>query len=146
MEPVHNPSRDFRCIWITVCTYLPPAIWSVERELLLLLSLAPWLLWCQFKCCFGTSRARVLCHGWAAYTVYKQGWFHWVAPIPRSICGGGALVGGCEVAMIFQSTYGVSVTFRVTPTWWVKCMFWRTSPMADRHSSLQEKKITSTLA
>ena len=81
------------------------------------------------------------------YCVYKQGWFHWVAPIPCSICGGGALVGGCEVAMIFQSTYGVSVTFRVTPTWWVKCMFWwRTSPMVDRHSSLQEKKITSTMA
>ena len=59
--------------------------------------------------------------------------------IPCLICGRGALVAGCEAAMIFQSTYGVSVTFRVTPTW-VKCMFWRTSPMADRHPSLQEDK------
>ena len=57
----------------------------------------------------------------------------------KPACGRGALVRGCEAAMIFQSTYGVSVTFRVTPTW-VKCMFWRTSPMADRHSSLQEEK------
>ena len=53
--------------------------------------------------------------------------------------GRGALEPGCEAVMIFQSNFGVSVTFRVTPTW-VKCMFWRTSPMADRHSSLQEKR------
>ena len=72
------------------------------------------------------------------------GWLHWVALVTIlkahfEACLG-ALVAGCEAAMIFQSTYGVSVTFRVTPTW-VKCMFWRTSPMADRHSSLQEEKI-----
>ena len=121
------------------------ALWSVEKVASFALSC--WLdppslpfLWCQFK----TSRAAgVLCHGLC--------WLHcWVAHIPhipghhptlnsKHACGRGSVEPGCEAAVIFQSTYGVSVTFRVTPTW-VKCMFWRTSPMADRHSSLQEKR------
>ena len=89
------------------------------------------------------SCSRVLCHGLC--------WLHcWVAHIPhipghhptlnsKHACGRGSVEPGCEAAVIFQSTYGVSVTFRVTPTW-VKCMFWRTSPMADRHSSPREKR------
>ena len=44
--------------------------------------------------------------------------------------GRGALEPGCEAVMISQSNFGVSVTFRVTPTW-VKCMLWRTSSVAD---------------
>ena len=121
------------------------ALWSVEKVASFALSC--WLdppslpfLWCQFK----TSRAAgVLCHGLC--------WLHcWVAHIPhipghhptlnlKHACGRGSVEPGCEAAVIFQSTYGVSVTFRVTPTW-VKCMFWRTSPMADRHSSPREKR------
>ena len=147
MEPLHNPSRDFRCIWITVCTYLPPAIWSVERELLLLLSLPPPP---SSDVNSNAALEQVVPGSYAmagqhiVLYINRVGFTGW--PPSHAQFGGGALVGGCEVAMIFQSTYGVSVTSRVTPTWWVKCMFWRTLPMVDRHSSLQEKQITSTLA
>ena len=107
-----------------------------------------WLptLWCQFK----SSRAQVfLCHGWGAWCL------SWLV-LPLVLLGGHWLqwsvtLGGPHdlghhqgVRLIFQSCYGVGVTFRVAPMW-VKCMFCP-SLTRNTHSKLQEKekrRITS---
>ena len=162
MEPLDNPSKDFPCcIWIREQTclwlfgqWLLVSLWSVfgqwlfgqSRKLLLLLSLAGWIL-PPSPTSDVNSKPVVQPGSYAMDCVgYTAGW-PTIPHIPghhptlnsKHACGRGAVEPGCEAAVIFQSTYGVSVTFRVTPTW-VKCMFWRTSPMADRHSSPREKR------
>ena len=99
-----------------------------------------WLptLWCQFK----SSRAQVfLCHGWGAWclpwlvlplVLLGGHWLQWSVTL-----GGPHDLGHHQgVRLIFQSCYGVGVTFRVAPMW-VKCMF---CPSLTRNSRKGKKE------
>ena len=136
--------RSTRQKWIPV-QYMLVDFWSAERVASLPTpvqggALAPHpLMSIQKQSCPQVF----LCHGWGAWclpwlvlplVLLGGHWLQWSVTL-----GGPHDLGHHQgVRLIFQSCYGVGVTFRVAPMW-VKCMFCP-SLTRNTHSKLQEKE------